>query len=501
MSNSDISLYLKENLKYPSLDFNWSDQDNDDFFTFINRHFSNDYLKERENLLEIKQAFKDYFEPVGYILFQIKNFKIKLKVFPYQEEPQNSQDMDRLVDIICENEEFVQYDYNGRSDQILIQNELKDKIFAFVKTLENERMCKKEFIKIAVRKSFELEENDIVMIKTESIFIKLCESVPKREILESEKNTIANRYNGIDEKSLSDFNAEHFSNKNDRIFFIHVAKIFVDKYIVDKKINNNNYEKYAFAYVLAIITQQLIATFDNCEEFFKGLAGYIFRIHFEEVFANVADAILAEVAISNPKVIDFLQYYSLNTVVEGGVKYKVPIIEAQKGLKWNVVSMLSIVKLYIKTRAKYQMIASELTKMEEETIALSKDGLNPVEFNKINMEEIKQLTNELIGLEREMEKYYDSLHLAKDEKEKLDLQEEIALIKKEAQDLRKANKTLSEQTISRVNFNKYLLLEKELNSTSRRLKRENKILEQNEESFSSIKTGLVKALISKKQQI
>jgi hypothetical protein len=501
MTVPNLKLYLKKNLEFPSLDFIWSEEDNHNFFTFLAKNYSEDYLKNNENLLKIKEAFKDYFEPVGYILFQIKNYKIRLKIFPYKKEPEESENIDAIVDIIDENEDLVVNDYNGRSDQILIKDELKRKIFAYVDTLNDEKIHKKELVKFAVREAFELTKSDIVMVKQESIFIKLCEIVKKHEILENEKNSIANRFNGIDEEELSAFNTEHFSSRGDRDFFIHVAKLFVNRYLIEKNISNLEYEKNVFGYIHSIITQQLILTFDDCEEFFKGLSGYVFRIHFEEVFENVAEAILAEVAMSNQYMIDFLKYYSLNIIVINERKYKVPVLEAQNGLKWNVLSMLSIVKLYMVTKSKIKAINYELDNKNDEIETLIIDGLTPVEYNKKHMEDKKRLAKEMTDTEKKLEKYKDSLSLTKDEKKRASLQNDISSIKKNIRLLKEENKMLLSRDINRAKINKYIMLEKEVDSMSRNLKREEKLLEQNEESFKSIKFALVKALISKKQLV
>jgi hypothetical protein len=501
MAYSKLNLYLKTNLRTPSKDFVWTKEDNQSFFNFIDENFSEDYLKKEENLLKIKQTFQKYFEPIGYILFQIKNYKIRLKIFEYKIEPKNSENISEIVNIIEKHEDYIIKDYNGKKDQIFIEKWLKDEIFNFVESIKDEKVHKKDLVKFAVREALNLKENDIVVLKEESIFIKLCDVIKKHKVPKDKLNTKLNRYNGINEEELHSFNIEHFSSKEDRNFLKLIAKMFVEKYFLKRKINNQEYEKYVFAYIQAIITEQLMITYDNCEDFFKGLAGYVFRIHFQEVFENIAEAILVEVANSNKYMIEFLKYYSLNIIVVDNKKYAVPVLEAQNGLRWNVVTMLSIVKLYVKTDAMSRLVNKAIDKKEDEITTLYVDELSPVEYTQKIKEEKNSLTAKLIKLEHTVEKYYDSLKFIKDENEKDLLQQQIGTIKEDMQDIKKDRKALLDKAVGRKEINKYITLENEIDSLTRQLKREEKILKQNEESFYSIRDALVKALISKKKQI
>ena len=501
MSYSKLSVYLKTNLRAPSVSFNWTDEDNKKFFDYIDENFPQDYLKKDKNLFEIKQAFKDYFEHVGYILFQIKHYQIRLKVFEYKIEPKESENVDAIIDIIDKYEEYIVENYRGKEDQIFIELELKDKIFDYIKTIKEENVNKKELVKYAIREAFELNDSDIVMLKKECIFIKKCDILKKNIIKSTEEKTIANRYNGIDEEELSSFNLEHFSSKEDRSFFNLAARLFVDRYLIEKNISNQDYEANVFGYVQSIITQQLIITYDRCEDFFKGLAGYVLRIHFQEVFEDIAEIILFEVAMSNKQIIEFLKYYSLDVVVVGGRKYRVPALEAENGLKWNVVSMLSIVKLYVKTNSAGKLVSNSIEKIEDEITLLCRDGLTPSEYNKKILEEKKVLTDELIKSDNILERYYDSLKFTKNESEKNTLQKEIGSLKKQMQGIREKRSKISNKSLLRSDVNKYLALEKEKDSLANVLKKEKRILGQNEEAFSSIKHALVKALISKKKKL
>lgn len=493
MNYSELLLYLKTNLKRPSLQFEWTIEDNHKFFNFLDENAPTDFLTKRENLLAIRRAFKEYFEHIGYILFQIRNYKIKLKIFEYKLQPQDSENVDEIISLIEDNEEFIIDDYNGKPGQVLLEKDLKDKIYALIGTLEEEKINKKELVKYAVREAFELEESDIVMVKEKGIFIKMFDTLPRDEKEQ--------RYNGIDEKELEAFNAEHFSNTDDREFFNLVARLFVDRYLLEKNINNQEYEKNVFSYVQSIITEQLMNTFDHCEEFFTGLSGYIFRIHFVEVFENIAEAMLVELAISNDFMLEFLKYYSMDVIVVAGYKYRVPALEAENGLRWNVVSMLSIVKLYVKTNSAGKLIKHAIEKKEEEMETYLIDGYTPVEYNNICIAEKNTLVEKLTQHENTIERCLDSMAFAKTDNEKESLEKEIRLMKEDIIRVKEEQKKLLDRTISRIEINIYMTIEKEIGSLRMQLKREQKILGQNEKAFMSIQKALVKALMSKKKLI
>lgn len=501
MTVEKIISYLKVNSSSPSLNFTWTDQDNKNFFIFLEENTDGDYLKKKNNLLDIKQAFIEYLGTIGYILFQIRNYKIRLKVFPYSTLPEDSLHIETIVDVINANRHLIINDYNGRENQIYIENELKEKICTYVGTIENEKVNKKDLFKYAVREAFKLKQEDIVILKKDSIFIKLCDISRNNSIENSEQYVKDNRFNGIDEEELNEFNREHFSNKENKEFFDLAAKLFVNKYFNEKNINNHEYEKNVFAYIQLIITEQLMNTFDHCEDFFKGFSGYIFRRNFQEVFDHIAELILVEVAMSNKYMIDFLKYYSLNIVVIGGNRYQVPALEADNGLRWNVVSMMSIVKLYVRTNSISKAMGSALDKKNVELMSLAIDGLSPVEYNTKQIDEKNKLLNLLIKYEDDLEKCKDSLSLAKNETRKLELREEMKFIKENMQKVKEENKKLLKKVVKREDINKFIALDKEIASMHRALKREDKILSQNIEAFNSIQNALVKALISKKKKL
>ncbi|HUH41606.1 MAG TPA: hypothetical protein VLZ29_00635, partial [Sulfurimonas sp.] len=344
-----LKIHLKTIIGEPSIYFVWEDEHNEKLFSYLEEHLNGETIESPEVQSTIKEALREHFESLGSVLFKISSTQLRMKLLPYKIEPKDSVNLDSIINIIEENSDLIEYDSNEKKDLICMGKDLTLKLTHFTSHITNEEINKKELLKHAIREALELEKSDIVIIKKDQIFIKLFDMSNYREVSESEKNTIAERYNGISEEHLISFYKNFFIKDENKYFFYEVAEQFVDVYLLEKKIDNITYEKYVFSFIQAIIIEHLENLFDNNPEFFKGFSGYVFRVHFKEVFGYIANMILSEVSVSNKYMIDFLKYYSLNVLVIDGQKYKVPEIEAENGMKWTVSSMMSIVKIYMKT--------------------------------------------------------------------------------------------------------------------------------------------------------
>jgi hypothetical protein len=498
MLYSKLKIYLKTNIDKPSIDFKWSNEDNKKLFFYLNDHYPDISFSDTQNQQKVKQAFKEHFESVGYILFKMSETQLRIKVFAYRIEPKDSVNLDEILDIIDDNEDLIEYNYNGKKDLICIQKELTLKLSHFANKITNEEINKKELLKYAVREAFELYESDIVIIKNNQIFIKMFDYGSMREVSEDEKNTIANRYNGINEHELKSFYDNFFLKEENKNFFYSVAEQFVDIYLLEKKIDNVIYEKYAFSFIQSIITERLISSFDHNDEFFKGFSGYVFRIHFKEVFGYISYLILSEISSSNRYVMDFLKYYSLDVVVLNGKKYKVPMIEASNGLKWSVSSMISIVKIYIKTEISLDKILEKIYNLEEELLDLYIGNRSPLDYNKAFTKEIEKLTKDISYNMGRLNSCLDLLNSSKNEKDIATLKTDIAAMKRDLQYQKDEKIRLTSKLVAKDIIIKYTNLKREMDSLIRQEKRDEKILAQNKDSYLSIKNSLVKALTSKK---
>lgn len=494
---SKLKLHLKTIVGKPSIYFVWSSEHSEKLFAYLNEHLTDETIETPKIQSAIKKGIREHFESLGSVLFKISSTQFRMKLFPYKIEPKNSVNLDAIINIIEENRDLIEYDSNNKKDLICLKENLTLKVKHFASHITNEEINKKELLKYAIREALELQESDIIIIKSTQIFIKLFSMNNCHQVTESEKNTIAERYNGISEEHLISFYRDFFIKDENRYFFHEVAEHFFEIYMLERKIDNITYEKNVFAFIQSIIIEYLEKSFDHNREFFKGFAGYIFRIHFKEVFRYIANMILTEISASNKYMINFLKYYSLNVIVIDGKKYKVPEIEAGNGLKWSVSSMMSIVKIYIKTDQSIDNILNKKDKLQESIEDLYVNGLSPMEYKSILSKETNAISQDIAYLAKKLNLHVDSLDISKDEQEKENLKNNIRDIRLEMQQKREKHTQILSKMVSKNDLQLYNNTKKEIDALTRQEKREEKILEQNEDAFSSITNSLTKAITSK----
>lgn len=496
-----LKTYVKTTIGNPTVDFKWKDDHNEKLLSFLDKNFDSSSLLDKEIQKEIKLAIREHFEPIGCTMFKVSEKELKVKLIPYKTEPRDSINLDAIIDIIDKNEDLIEYNYNDKEDLICLKKELMLELTHFVNKINNEEINKKELLKYAIREAFELNDSDIIIIKNSQIFIKLFDDSNVKKVPDEEKNTIANRYNGLDENELKSFYNNFFLKEQNKNFFYLVAEQFVDTYMLDKKIDNLTYEKYAFSLIQSIVTEHLINSFDRNDDFFKGFSGYVFRIHFKEVFNHIANLILSELSASNKYIMDFLKYYSLNVVVLDGQKYKVPEIEASNGLKWNVASMMSIVKIYVKTDISLEAIKEKTEELEDAISEYYINSLSPIEYNSKITKDIEKISQNIIYATKRLNIYTDSLDSSKNPNEADGLKSEIRDIQHEIQSKKDEKNKLMSKMATKSQILKYNNIKREIDALKRQERRDEKIISQNKSAYLSIRNSLVKALTSKKTLI
>ncbi len=394
-----------------------------------------------------------------------------------------------IEEILESNEQFIEFgEYH-----IIINSTLQNFIYDFVEDTLSKDEDAREFIKGELIDILELKESDIILLKQEHIFIKISN--------DKTKDTTEKRFNGIDEDELGDFYAEFFSKKENAIFFKAVVKKFVKKYFIQEKIDNIKYEKKVFPGIQAIIIEQLEEEFDCTNEFIKGFSGYIFRINFNYVFEHIAEFILKEISEANEYMVEFLKYYSLSVVITNGLKYKVPLMLSDEGLQWNVISMLSIAKIYTRTKSLIKELRIQTQVLDKQIVGLYIHGHTPVDYNNAFIKEKQKFEKELSTKTYKLNKTLELTLITQDEERQTSYRQEIIDIKKDIEDITKNIKNLTNKELAKSVIDNYLRLEKNLDAKVRDLKAHEKVLSQNTKSFLSIKSALVKALIAKKQRL
>ena len=497
MLNSELKFYLKTFIGKPTIDYKLSNEDNEKLVAYLNANCDEGTLNDTEKQLKIKQAFKEHFESVGYILFKISNDKILLKVFPYKIEPKNSINLPYILEILRNNEDLIEYEYNGNENQISIPVKLKEKIYDFINSIDNEEVNKKELVRYAVNEFFELQSHDIVIIRDEHIFVKILDEKYKRNINENEKGTIASRYNGINEEELKSLYADFVAMEENKTFFYYTAKLFVQEHLLNERIDNDTYEKKVFSLIQSIIVDQMNNTYNYDKDFCTGFSGYIFRIHFEEVFEHIVNFILIEIAASNEYIVDFLRYYSLNIVIKDGKKYKVPELETEGGLRWNVISMMSIVKIYIKSKIAIDTLKQEIDELEKNMREFYIQGHSPIEYQNSLDKEKDKITQRLFLNEEKVKSFMDTLKSIKSQGRKSIIRVEVTKLQEKIKTDQNEKAIILSKTVQKDIIIKYNTLNKKREIMTRQLQGERKLLNQNKTSYSTIKQVLKKALISK----
>ena len=406
-----------------------------------------------------------------------------------------------IIDIIESDEDCVKYDYNSQEDQILLLKELVVKLLAYVNQLKNIEITPKDLLDLAIREAFELSKSDLILSKKGYILLKLIDESKIKKVAEEDKKTIANRYSGIDESELESFYDEFIEDTSNENFFLTVAKEFIDKYLHEEKITNEIYEKNVFGYIQDIIFQHLVNIYDNEDNFFNGFAGYVFRIHFKEVFENIADGVLVEVATSNFYVIDFLKYYESNIIVLNGEKYKVPHIESDKGLRWTIMSMLSIAKVYTKAIKSIVELKKEILELDVKVKTFYIANVSPIVYYQTFLKSKVLLEQKIERIKQKVELKRSAMEKSKDKTKIQVIETQIRELRIAMNEVTRKYDDLLKKEIPQSLITEYKGVQSTLDSKSRILIRDEKIILQNEEQYISIRTSLVKALIAKKKKV
>ncbi|MBA1432671.1 MAG: hypothetical protein FAF04_03530 [Epsilonproteobacteria bacterium] len=195
---------------------------------------------------------------------------------------------------------------------------------------------------------------------------------------------------------------------------------------------------------------------------------------------------------------DFLNYYSQDVLVVKGVKYKIPHIEADNGLRWTVPSMLSIVKIYTKAKNSIATLKKERNHYQKRVQKFYVNGVSPIKNNELLLSEKASIEIDIEHTIRSINILNDKLDITKDAAKKTLLQDELAKEEEKLKQLQEKKQEVLQKVVKQNGLSEYVALQKDLDTITRKLQREKKILKQNETAYSSIKSSLVKALISKK---
>ena len=408
-----------------------------------------------------------------------------------------------IEELLDENEALIYEEYNGKSDQILIDAKLVAKLQEALKTRISDNNLQKETLKKILRDILQLEPQDLLIFKNGHIFIKLVSEL-EQKIPEGRQSSNEARYNGYDEKELIAFYNDFFTDEDVTALIEKVAEKFIKKYIIQKSISNDEYEKKVFAYIKELFYEFLQKRFENQDEFLLGFAGYIFRINFERVFTRIAEIMLEKMAKGNQKIGMFLEYYSNEVIIQNGQKYQVPPIVSKNGHRWKIVSIIPIVRVYFSTLESIVQLKQKIETLKKETIKFGApaDGTSLLDQQKAIKLRIQSLTNELNDKLNTIEKMYNEVLTQNlSPTEKRELKKRITFEKNEADKIKSEKKRLEKMLLPSGTLASYQKVQRELDALKRELRNKQRLLEQNAPSYEEIKAALVRALIQKKRKI
>jgi predicted nucleic acid-binding Zn-ribbon protein len=511
MIYQDSKRFLKRHLISPNTNHGWSSQDNFLFLNFIQGRYSDDEI--HLNASEVRQAFRDFFDSIGTLKIDFDVYKgVALEILPYTIEPEKSIHLTKLIELIRQNRRSIEYPYNGREDQISLSGKIRRAINAEI-VESDEAVNKKELIRTAIKQALELSPRDVVVQLKRKYIIKLFQ---KNNYLSSKVkepsgiNTQERRFQGYNEIDLKNHYAELFNDIDLEGFLDStMATLFADKLNFDL-ISNNYYEKNALTAIRNAISKELEQYVSQNDNYLLGLAGYIFRHNFEMIHQRMAIEIFEQINNKSKNAEKFLEYYSGGIYIENGKKYAIPEITTPDGKRWHTTSLLAIASMWLRTRSKLDQMSTTY----KNSLQTYKEYSNTYEIasNKLN-----QLNSDISTLKKQFEEeetiIRDKFKNFKSEtKSDMDIKKESSI----AKDYQRHNQILvtikqkilvlhRQKEELQAEANGYKAAYDDLKNKVRFLESEVRDFKQNlqlnTDSFHSILSSLVKAIIQRKRLI
>ena len=358
-----VKRYLKNSLTKPTIDFEWSTLDNIKFFSHIEKRYT---LKEfSKELSEAKEAFRDFFEPIGSIVFRYKeDGEIKVKIFPYRVKAKDSKHLKNIIKIIKENKKHIQYPYQGQNDQIAIWGKIRREINREVfHTQESIKI--KELIRYAIKIALNLDDKDIITQLKRKYIVKIFE---KNTILTADaeapikREGKQNRFNGYTAEQIEETYKEIFTNGDADIneFLVSVMQSAFRDSLDFNSITNKYYELNALKIIHTAIAKEIHNYISLEEDYILGITGYLMRVHFQKIHELMARKLIKSVYEKNENAKHFLLYYNGSTRLVNGKKHQVPSLTTEDGRQWNNASLIGICNLWMNTKRKKEQYENKL---------------------------------------------------------------------------------------------------------------------------------------------
>jgi len=386
--------------------------------------------------------------------------------------------------MILDNEDIIDFDYKGREDQTVIQYKLRRMLYHYVDEITDEQINKKELIKYAVRKAFDLKENDLILNKKRKIFIKILQNI-KRNDLPSSNDSKANRYNGLCEEELTKLYNEYFDADSIDSFLRALSIEFFNEFFLEKQINNQTYENKVYMLVQNKIAEELSEFADKDMELRKGFAGYIFRINFLKFFTYLSSALLKHLYLKNKYITSWIKYYDGRIFVDNNKKYMAPELLTIEGTRWSPVAIYSNILTWFRSKEKIRLFLKQYDDIISSMDQFLIDGKTPVEYKSELAHKQDEKNKILDALNRNIEEQIDKKHTTKNKDEILKISNEIKKLRNEVSIYEKEIIEIEEK---QNDSHKYKKLEEKIIGIEKDIKRENKTMLNNKETYLSIQS-------------
>jgi len=398
--------------------------------------------------------------------------------------------IEEIINLIHDNHDLIDFNYNDVKDLIIIQNTLFQRITAL--------SSDKELIKRAVLSALKLHNNELLIIKSDRIVIKIINNL-KRNQIDEQNPTVANRCNGYSIDEIEDLYNDYFDSETISEFIEDISYDVFKYLFVRKKITNNFYEKNVYPIIQKLIVDKL-DNFDVDITLKKGFAGYILRVNFIEVFTYIAEDILESIAYRDEYLMNWIKYYHGQVVVDGAQRYEAPALINTQGQKYNPSAIFGTIAMWYKTNEKIITLVKRLKDSKDKVGLLQIDNLSPREYKQELVLERQDFEKNIHDINERLEELMIQRQGLKDNDIKFEINEEIKELR---QMLREDKAELNEISIevTSIDTDTSRGLEENIIRLQKSLTHEESIIKQNTKVFLSIKSALIKALTSKRKPI
>jgi len=362
--------YLKDKYQEPTENFQWKNLDNLNFLYHIQLRYSDEQLEKE--IQEVKEAFKDFFDSVGTVLFRYtQEYGIRVKIFPYRVAPDKSEHLEDIIKIIKKNKKHIQVCYEGEENQIAILGKIRRDIDALMFDSQ-ESVHKKELTKYAIKKALHLDEKDIIVELKRIYIVKIFDENSQEELIEEPLQTedIQKTHNGYSKENIEKSYKEIFK-KADIDEFLHsvLLKSFQTK-LDFSIISHDYYEKKSLKIIHAHITKDLSFYSALENDYLAGLASFILRKHIYTIHEIMAMKLFEEMYKKNQNATDFILKFNGTIILYEGIKYKLPTLQDSFKNPLSSAMVTSTAFLYINIQNKIKVLEELLTKLDKQIVGL-----------------------------------------------------------------------------------------------------------------------------------